>query len=263
MYVSFIRPTLEYSGVVWDNCDDQDKKLLENIQIEAMRIVTGATKLCSISKLYQDTGWETLEARRRKQKLIIFFKMIHGLCPDYLNELVPETVQNRARYPLRNADNISTIRTNSVLYYESFLPSAIRAWNDLPNTIRNSTSLNQFKRKLSEQRSKPPNHFYYGRRVPQIQHARLRMECSALQQHLFKKSLVESPLCTCGISETSKHFLLDCQNYHQIRNRTLSDFLHLPTKSLLFGDPRLTEEENTNIFEAVHKFITQTGRFDN
>ena len=263
MYVSFIRPTLEYSGVVWDNCNDQDKKLLENIQIEAMRIVTGATKLCSISKLYQDTGWETLEARRRKQKLIIFFKMIHGLCPDYLNELVPETVQNRARYPLRNADNISTIRTNSVLYYESFLPSAIRAWNDLPNTIRNSTSLIQFKRKLSEQRSKPPNHFYYGRRVPQIQHARLRMECSALQQHLFKKSLVESPLCTCGISETSKHFLLDCQNYHQIRNRTLSDFLHLPTKSLLFGDPRLTEEENTNIFEAVHKFITQTGRFDN
>ena len=162
--------------------------------------------------------------------------MINGLCPDYLNELVP------ARYFLRNADNISI---------------------DLPNAIRNSTSLNKFKRKLSEQRSKPPNHFYYGRRVPQIQHTRLRMECSALQQHLFKKSLVESPLCTCGISETSKHFLLDCQNYHQIRNRTLSDFLHLPTKSLLFGDPRLTEEENTNIFEAVHKFITQTGRFDN
>ena len=50
-------------------------------------------------------------------------------------------MQNRARYLLRNADNISTIRTNSVLYYESILPSAIRAWNDLPNTIRNSTSL--------------------------------------------------------------------------------------------------------------------------
>ena len=66
--------------------------------------------------------------------------MINGFCPDYLNELVPETVRNRARYSLRNADNISTIRTNSVLYYESSLPSAIRAWNDLPNAIRNSTS---------------------------------------------------------------------------------------------------------------------------
>ena len=169
-----------------------------------MRIVTGATKLCSISKLYQDTGWETLEARRRKQKLIIFFKMINGLCPDYLNELVPETVQNRARYPLRNADNISTIRTNSVLYYESFLPSAIRAWNDLPNTIRNSTSLNQFKRKLSEQRSKPPKHFYYGRRVPQIQHARLHMECILynsiyLRKALLKVGLIKDTAIFCRI----------------------------------------------------------------
>ena len=72
MYISFIRPTLEYSGVVWDNCTNQDKKLLEAIQIEAMRIVTGATKVCSIAKLYNDTGWETLEAHREKQKLIIY-----------------------------------------------------------------------------------------------------------------------------------------------------------------------------------------------
>ena len=79
--MSFIRPTLEHSGVVWDNCTNQDKKLIEAIQIEAMHIVTGATKVCSIGKLYNDTGWETLEARREEQKLIIFFKMMQGLCP--------------------------------------------------------------------------------------------------------------------------------------------------------------------------------------
>ena len=127
MYISFIRPTLEYSGVVWDNCSNQDKKLIESIQIEAMRIVTGATKLCSIGKLYDDTGWESLEARREKQKLIIFFKMVHGLCPDYLNQLVPDLVQSRSQYSLRNSNNMSTIHTNSQLYYSSFLPSAVRA----------------------------------------------------------------------------------------------------------------------------------------
>ena len=36
-----------------------------------MRIVTGATKLCSIAKLYEETGWATLETRRNVQKLII------------------------------------------------------------------------------------------------------------------------------------------------------------------------------------------------
>ena len=63
-----------------------------------MRIVTGATKVCSIGKLYNDTGRETLEARREKQKMIIFFKMMHGLCPGYLNQLVPDSVQNQSQY---------------------------------------------------------------------------------------------------------------------------------------------------------------------
>ena len=46
------------------NCTHQDKTLLEAIQNEAMRIAIGATKLCGIGKLYDDTGWETLEVRR-------------------------------------------------------------------------------------------------------------------------------------------------------------------------------------------------------
>ena len=81
MYISFVRPVLEYGGPIWDNCSTEDKSKIESVQIEAMRIVTGATKLCSIAKLYDDTGWETLQRRRYKQKLLIFYKMVHGLVP--------------------------------------------------------------------------------------------------------------------------------------------------------------------------------------
>lgn len=35
MYISFIRPILEYSGAIWDNCSNEDSKLLEAVQIEA------------------------------------------------------------------------------------------------------------------------------------------------------------------------------------------------------------------------------------
>ena len=87
MCFSFVRPVLEYSGTVWDNCSNEDKKYIESIQIEATRIVTGATKLCSIAKLYEDTRWETLQVRRNRQKLIIFYKMVYGLdlCSYYTN----------------------------------------------------------------------------------------------------------------------------------------------------------------------------------
>ena len=223
------------------------KKLLEAIQIEAMRIVTGTTKVYSIA-----TGWETLEARREKQKLIIFFKMVHGICPGYLNQLVPDSVQNRSQYLLRNADNISTIHTNSILHYYYFLPSAVRTWNNISNDIRSSTSLNEFKRKLSEHMIKPPNYFNYGKRTFQVHHARLCLECSALKQHLFKKDLVESPLCICGIPETSKHFLLDCPNYHQERTEPSLNFSVSRLNPCSSATP---DGQRTKIYEYLKLYI--------
>ena len=92
MYISFVRPALEYGGPIWDNCNKEEKSKLESVHIEAMRIVTGATKLCSIEKLYKDTGWETLQTRRNKQKLQIFYKMVNRIGPNYLNNLVPPLV---------------------------------------------------------------------------------------------------------------------------------------------------------------------------
>ena len=49
-------------------------------QHEAVRIVTGATKLASIINLLSDTGWETLAAKRQKLKqFLLFFNMVKGL----------------------------------------------------------------------------------------------------------------------------------------------------------------------------------------
>ena len=45
VYLTFIRPILEYADVVCDNCTNYEKQELDKIQTEADRIVTGATKL--------------------------------------------------------------------------------------------------------------------------------------------------------------------------------------------------------------------------
>ena len=56
IYCSFIRPIIEYSDVVFDNCCHYEKDDLEKIQIEAARIVSGCTKLVSITELYREVG---------------------------------------------------------------------------------------------------------------------------------------------------------------------------------------------------------------
>ena len=78
IYFSFIRPLLEYAGVIWDNCFQYEANELEKIQNEAARIVTGATKLVSINNLLKETGWELLSTRRKKHKLSLFYKMKNG-----------------------------------------------------------------------------------------------------------------------------------------------------------------------------------------
>ena len=40
IYVSFIRPLLEYCDLVWDNCSAENKKQLESFYIEAARNIT-------------------------------------------------------------------------------------------------------------------------------------------------------------------------------------------------------------------------------
>ena len=52
MYISYVRPLIEYSDSVRDNCSTESKNQLESNYIEAARVITGATKLCSIEKLF-------------------------------------------------------------------------------------------------------------------------------------------------------------------------------------------------------------------
>ena len=77
IYFSFIRPLLEYADIIWDNIPEYLRDKLESFQIEASRIVTGATKLCSKQNLYNDTVWETLSERHKKHKILKCHEMFH------------------------------------------------------------------------------------------------------------------------------------------------------------------------------------------
>ena len=72
---------------IWDNCQDYSKDKLEKINIEAARIVTGATKLVGLGSLYSEYGCEKLETRREQHKLTQLYKMLKGLTPEYLQVL--------------------------------------------------------------------------------------------------------------------------------------------------------------------------------
>ena len=101
---------------------NRSKKQLEAIHIEAARTITGATKLCSINRLLDELGWESLQNRRNKHKLIIFYKIMNGLTPNYLSDLLPPLVHETTTYNLRNVNHIQTVYANTNLYFNSVIP---------------------------------------------------------------------------------------------------------------------------------------------
>ena len=89
IYISFIRPLLEYACDMWDGCFEYDTEKIEKIQLKAARIVTGLTKFSSLEVLYFEIGWEILAERRRQRKLTTFYKMHNKSCLQYLSECLP------------------------------------------------------------------------------------------------------------------------------------------------------------------------------
>ena len=219
----------------------------------------GGTKLCSTQKLYNDTCLKILKNRRDKHKLCQLYKMINNLTPPYLQQLVPQRVQERTRYPLRNVTNFVIPAVRTKYHFNSFLPSTLRQWNQLDQHIKESLSLQAFKYKLNMQHKTPSIYFntIQTLRLGQILHTRLRLECSSLNHHLFKKKLTDCPLCSCGAPETTFH-LLSCVNYNDLRH-----YISLPltVEILLKGKPDESVSMNNLIFKRVQLYILATKRF--
>ena len=174
--------------------------------------------LVSLDNLYKEVGWQTLHRRRQDHKITLFYKMFNQLTPVYLSSLIPQQVNAISHHNLRNSNDIHTIRSNTSLYHNSFLPSTLRQWNSLPVEVRQLNTLSSFKTFLKKDLQSVPTYYYCGSRKAQILHARLRTGCISLNMDLFHKNITESPLCRCGSIEDTQHYFFHCRFYQGPRN---------------------------------------------
>ena len=192
--------------------------------------------------------------------------MDHGLAPLYLLNHLPPHVEDVSSYTLRNAGNYVGIHVNTRTYADSFLPSTIQAWNNIPDSVRSADTLATFKHLLTQDTPKVPKYYFCGDRFNQVLHTRLRTECSSLNQHLHKRNLVCNPYYICGEVESNTHYLLTCPRYTRMRDEMVTSIsqitnLSITTDVLLFGTDEVSDEVNTTIVMAVQKYIKTSKRF--
>ena len=132
IYTTFIRPTLEYGSILFDNCTDKLTEKLEDIQRQATLAITRGYRHTSNVRLLEEVGLETLAKRRTKHKIIQLFKMKNNITPRYLSSLTPCEVGQNMNYNLRNAHALKIQKTTKNYYLKSFIPSTTQLWNNLP-----------------------------------------------------------------------------------------------------------------------------------
>ena len=265
LFSSFVSTTMYYGIEVWGGSYDSYLIKLEHIVIDGMRLVTGATKRSNIAKLYHETGWQSVKDRRDQAMVIMMFKIENNIVPNYLCEILPNS--RVVSYNLRNKQNLRGPYHNTEVFKRSFLPTAIRLWNELDINKRSLGSLGNFK--MSVKKMKENNiMYYYGKRWPSIHHARLRIGCSKLKSDLsFNLHIPDiDPECTCGAGyEDAEHFFMNCLHYRDIREvLKMKIERHCPfsLNVLLYGAPYLPITTNCSLFDAIHEYIVKSHRFD-
>ena len=268
IYISYLRPILEYASIVWDNCAAYEKERLERIQYEAARVVTGLTRSVSIENLLKEVCWPSLSDRRNIQKYVLMFKQKHALLPEYLSDIFPVSVGDRTHYNLRNNEDFDVPNQRTEIYSRSVIPSSIYLWNNLDEDTKNLPTLRRFKTKISSNFTplKVPTYYYCGERIYSVHQTRMRNNCSNLKNDLYQNHLIDNPTCTCGAGpEDTEHYFFKCPlfiNHRVALFRNTRRFHPLSAQKLLFGIHTLTVGENEILFKEVHTYIKNTKRFN-
>ncbi len=112
-YNTLVRPTLEYSSVVWDPCTKHNIDKLEQIKTRAARFVahnytytTGIT-----TQIKQQLNMDLLETRRHTHRLTIMYKIANNLIDIDKHEYLQAPHTNNTRNS--NILNFMTYHTNT------------------------------------------------------------------------------------------------------------------------------------------------------
>ncbi|XP_072037136.1 uncharacterized protein [Amphiura filiformis] len=141
-----------------DNCNSllyglpiSEVDKLQRIQNAAARLVTRVKGRCHMKPVLRQLHWLPVKKRIIFKILLITFKAIHGLAPDYIKEII---VIRKPTRLLRSSSELllqppPTIALKTASYgYRSFSSAAPSLWNQLPSFIRSSQSVDQFKTSL-------------------------------------------------------------------------------------------------------------------
>ena len=145
---AFISSKLDYcNGLLYGSPSSEIQKL-QRLQNAAARLITRTKKSDHITPVLINLHWLPIEHRVIFKLLLYTYKALHGLAPDYLANLLTFYKPVRTLRSSRS-NNLSVPRSRTSTYGDrSFACVFTRLWNQLPDFVRYSETLDSFKIRL-------------------------------------------------------------------------------------------------------------------
>ena len=122
---------------------------MERVQRKAARFcLQNFTKTASVTDMLSDLKWDTLETRRKKNRLTLMYKLSHNLVDINTEEHLIPNSELRTRNS--HAFKYRMPKVSKDVFKFSFFPRSITEWNSLPADLVNCKSLSDFKLNLGK-----------------------------------------------------------------------------------------------------------------
>ena len=137
-----VRPKLEYAPSVWDPHHKKWIQKLEGVQNRAARFCTNRWhNISSVTDMKRDLKWEPLYQRRVYSRVVLFYKIHHGL----VRIPMPTYMSLSARQHRNHDQYYNIVGANKDCLKYSFFHRTAHDWNMLPAEVVHATSLDSFR----------------------------------------------------------------------------------------------------------------------
>ncbi len=143
---AFISSRSDYCNSLLYGLPNSQLNKLQRVQNAAAPLVLQESKFCRNKPLLRSLHWLPVKYHIDFKILILTFKAIHKIAPDYISNLI--SLKEPTRYRLRSSYTMllrsPSEKSLKTLGDRAFCMAAPALWNTLPYHIRSCSSLNIF-----------------------------------------------------------------------------------------------------------------------